>query len=106
MFFLDRLRSNPPDNEPIRDYLPDIERIGDQALTRLHAKDAQVSQRRTLGLANLKRLAIEQAIAIERLKHPSFSDGPRLDDPAFKRKVQDTAAALLFEAHLHLSVGG
>jgi hypothetical protein len=96
MFFLDRFH----------DYLPDIERIGTQALTRLQAKDAQVDQHRQLALNKLKCLAVEQAIAIERLNHPSFCRGPRLDDPSFKRKVQDTAADLLFQSHLHLSVNG
>jgi hypothetical protein len=97
MFFLDFFR------DP---YLRQIELTGAAAVGRFHAKQANIEQTREHALGKLKRLAVEQAITIERLNHPSFCNGPRLDDPAFKRKVQDTAAALLFESHLHLSVGG
>ena len=92
------------------DYVADIERIGSAALSRFRAneahKAAQTECHRQLALDKLKKLAVEQAIVIERLAWSSFAGGPRLDDPAFKRKVQDTAAALLFQSHLPLSVDG
>lgn len=88
-----------------RDYVADIERIGAEALARGRAREARSHTHWQGALDKLKLLAVEQAIAVERLKWP-FSDGPRLDDPSFKRKVQDTAADLLFQAHLHLSVAG
>jgi hypothetical protein len=84
-----------------RDYVADIEHIGAEALARGRAKEARSQTHRQDALDKLKLLAVEQAIAVERLRWP-FS-GPRLDDPSFKRKVQDTAADLLFQAHLHLS---
>jgi hypothetical protein len=88
------------------DYLQEIERIGAASIARLHAKDAQVEQHRTQALSDLKRLAVEKAIVLERLKWSSERGGPRLDDPSFKRQVQDTAADLLFQSHLHISIDG
>jgi len=87
-------------------YLRQIEGTGAEAVGRFHAKRANIEQTRQQALDKLKVLAVQQAITIERLNHPSFCNGPRLDDPIFKRKVQDTAATLLFESHLHLSVSG
>lgn len=89
-----------------RDYVQDLERIGAASIGRLHAKDAQVEQQRAQALAALKRLAVEKAITLERLKWSSERSGPRLDDPSFKRKVQDTAADLLFQSHMHFSTDG
>ena len=88
------------------DYVQDLERIGAASIARLRAKDARVEQHRVQALSDLKRLAVEKAITLERLKWSSERDGPRLDDPSFKRKVQDTAADLLFQSHLHFSTGG
>jgi hypothetical protein len=100
MFFLQR---SP-------DYVADIERIGAAALAHGRAKqaqvDAQVDRHQQLARDKLKLLAVEQAITIERLKWPLSNVGPRIDDPAFKRKVQDMAAALLFQSHLHLAIDG
>jgi len=92
------------------DYLTDIERIGSAAVFRFRAKEAekaaQVERQQQFALKKLKLLAVEHAVTIERLKWSSSATGPRLHDPAFKRTVQDTAAALLFQSYLHLSVDG
>jgi hypothetical protein len=96
MFFLQR---SP-------DYLADIERTGAEALARGRAKEADVERHRDRALSELKQLAVQKAIIIGRLQRSSNLDGPRLDDPVFKRKVQDTAAALLFQSHLHFSTDG
>jgi hypothetical protein len=89
---------------PRRDYLQDMENRGNEAVARFHAQQANIEQTRQRSIEDLKRLAIEKAITIERLEWTSSLAGPRLDDPSFKRKVQDTAAALLFQSHMHLSV--
>lgn len=88
------------------DYLAAIESIGYEAIARGREKDADIERQRDRALDELKVLAVQKAIVIERLQHSSNLDGPRLDNPVFKRKVQDTAAALLFQSHLHLSVAG
>jgi hypothetical protein len=88
------------------DYVTELERIGNEALGRLRAKDASVEHHRSLALNELKQLAVQKAIIIERLQRASFEKTPRLDDPVFKRKVQDTAAALLFQSHLHFCIDG
>lgn len=89
-----------------RDYVAEVERIGAEALARGRAKQANIEQQRNSALTELKQLAVQKAIIIERLQRSSDLDGPRLDDPVFTRKVQDTAADLLFQSHLHLSVDG
>jgi hypothetical protein len=88
------------------DYVTELERIGNEALGRLRAKDATVEHQRNLALNELKQLAVQKAIIIERLRRASFEKAPRLDDPVFKRKVKDTAAELLFQSHLHFSIDG
>lgn len=83
------------------DYVQDLERIGAASLERLHARDAQVEQHRMQALDELKRFAIQKAIVVERLK---WGDDHRLNDPWFKRQVQNTASELLFQSHLQLSI--
>lgn len=87
-------------------YVADIERIGSEALAHGRAKEADIEKHRNHALNELKQLAVQKAIIIERLQRQPFEAAPRLDDPDFKRKVQDTAAALLFQSHLHFSIDG
>jgi hypothetical protein len=88
------------------DYVTELERIGNGALARGRAKEADIERQRNNALNELKQLAVQKAIIIERLRRSSDLSGPRLDDPVFKRKVQDTAADLLFQSHLHFSIDG
>jgi hypothetical protein len=89
---------------PRHDYLQDMEDRGNAAVARFYARQENTERTRQSSIDDLKRFAIEKAIILERLKWPSEGDGPRLNDPSFRRKVKDTAADLLFQSHLHLSV--
>ena len=44
------------------DYVAELERIGNEALGRLRAKDATVDHQRNLALNELKQLAVQKAI--------------------------------------------
>lgn len=95
MFFLNRIHDC---------HLAEMERTGNEAAARFHARQSDIERTRQRAIDALKRLAIEKAIIIKRLEGTSSRGGPRMDDPSFKRKVQDTAADLLFQSHMHLSV--
>ena len=90
------------------DFWPDIMRDLEERQAAARARDEDASRsaeaQRQTALRELKLQAIESAVVIERLRWSPARNSPRLDDAEFKRKVQDTAADLLFRAHLQLSV--